>query len=72
MYWWVQACWSAKDATTLEREVAALRKLDAYASMKRLVIVTRGERGEVRLQNGKTVEIVDAASWLVGGVEFGA
>ena len=66
----VQACWSVQDATTLEREVAALRKLDAYASLKRLVIVTRGERGEIRLQNGKTVEIVDAASWLVGGLGF--
>lgn len=61
----VQACWTAKDASTLEREVESLRKLDAYAPLKRLVIVTRGERDTVRLKNGKTVEIVDAASWLL-------
>ena len=61
----VQACWSAKDTRTLEREVEALCKLDAYASLKRLVVVTRAERGSVRLKNGKPVEIVDAATWLL-------
>ena len=61
----VQACWSAKDAPTLEREVEALRKLDAYAPLKRLMIVTRGERDTLRLKGGKSVEIIDAASWLL-------
>ena len=61
----VQACWSVKDATTLEREVEALRKLDAYAPLKKLVIVTRSESDAVRLKNGKTVKIVNAASWLL-------
>ena len=54
-----------KDATTLEREVEALRKLDAYAPLKKLVIVTRSESDAVRLKNGKTVKIVNAASWLL-------
>lgn len=66
----VQACWSVKDAVTLEREMEALCKLDAHAPLKRLVIVTRGERDEVRPKNGKTVEIVDAASWLLEGVNY--
>ena len=65
----VQACWSAKNAATLAREVDALRKLDEYAHLKRLVVVTRGDRDTIRLGNGKTIEIVDAAGWLLEGEE---
>lgn len=61
----VQACWATKDARTLEREVEALEKLDAYAPLKRLLIVTRNESDTIRLKNGKTVEVVKAADWLL-------
>jgi hypothetical protein len=33
--------------------------------LKKLVIVTRSESDLVRLKNGTTVEIVNAASWLL-------
>ena len=61
----VQACWAVSDEATLRREVAALEKLDAHAPLRRLVIVTRNDNGSIALDNGKAIEIVDAARWLL-------
>ena len=60
----VQACWSLAHAETARREVAALEKLDRWRPLRRMVIVTRSERGEIPLDGGKRVEVIPAAEWL--------
>lgn len=61
----VQACWSLANAETARREVAALEKLDAWRPLGRMLVVTRNERGEIPLANGKRVEVLPAAEWLL-------
>ena len=49
---------------TFERETKALKQLDAFLSLKRMVIVTYDEEGTVPLDNGKQIEIIPAWKWL--------
>ena len=49
---------------TFERETKALKQLDAFLSLKRMVIVTYDEEGSVPLDNGKQIEIIPAWKWL--------
>jgi hypothetical protein len=50
---------------TFERETKALKQLDAFLSLKRMVIVTYDEEGTVPLDNGKQIEIIPAWKWLL-------
>jgi len=50
---------------TFERETKALKQLDAFLSMKRMVIVTYDEEGRVSLDNGKLIEVIPAWKWLL-------
>jgi hypothetical protein len=50
---------------TFEREIKALKQLDAFLSMKRMVIVTYDEEGTVSLDNGKLIEVIPAWKWLL-------
>jgi predicted AAA+ superfamily ATPase len=50
---------------TFERETKALKQLDAFLSMKRMVIVTYDEEGTVSLDNGKLIEVIPAWKWLL-------
>ena len=50
---------------TFERETKALKQLDAFLSMKRMVIVTYDEEGMVSLDNGKLIEVIPAWKWLL-------
>ena len=50
---------------TFERETKALKQLDAFLSLKRMVIITFDEEGTVPLDNGKLIEIVPAWKWLL-------
>jgi predicted AAA+ superfamily ATPase len=52
---------------TFERETKALKQLDAFLSLKRMVIVTYDEEGKVPLDNGKQIEVVPAWKWLLDG-----
>lgn len=61
----VQSSWALSDEATIRREVAALEKLDAFSPLKRMVIVTRADNGEIRLANGKRVEVVAVDRWLL-------
>ena len=49
---------------TFERETKALKQLDAFLSLKRMVIVTYDEEGTIPLDNGKQIEIIPAWKWL--------
>ena len=49
----------------LEREAKALKQLDAFLSLKRMVIVTYDEEGAVPLENGKLIEVSPAWKWLL-------
>lgn len=50
---------------TFERETKALKQLDAFLSLKRMVIVTYDEEGSVPLDNGKQIEVIPAWKWLL-------
>jgi len=50
---------------TFERETKALKQLDAFLSLKRMVIVTYDEEGTVPLDNGKQIEVISAWRWLL-------
>ena len=50
---------------TFERETKALKLLDAFLSLKRMVIVTYDEEGIVPLDNGKQIEVIPAWKWLL-------
>lgn len=50
---------------TFERETKALKLLDAFVPMRRMVIVTYDEEGTVSLDNGKQIEVVPAWKWLL-------
>ena len=50
---------------TFERETKALKQLDAFLSLKRMVIVTYDEEGTVPLDNGKQIEVIPAWRWLL-------
>lgn len=62
----LQACWSLADPDTRVRELNALAKLDARNPLKRMVIVTRDEAERIMLPNGRTVEVIPLAEWLMG------
>ncbi len=49
---------------TFERETKALKQLDAFLSLKRMVIVTYDEEGMVSLDNGKQIEVIPVWKWL--------
>ncbi len=61
----VQACWSMSEANTARREIGALEKLDAHVPLTRRIIVTREQRDVVRLANGRTIEVLPLAEWLL-------
>jgi len=61
----VQVCWSMADAETRIRELGALEKLDAWSPLKRMVVVTREESERVGLSNGRIVEVMPLAEWLL-------
>lgn len=46
-------------------ETKALKQLDTFLSMKRMVIVTYDEEGTVSLDNGKQIEVIPAWKWLL-------
>lgn len=50
---------------TFERETKALKQLDAFLSLKRMVIVTFDEEGSIPLGNGKKIEVVPIWKWLL-------
>ena len=50
---------------TFERETKALKQLDTFLSLKRMVIVTNDEEGTVLLENGKQIEVIPAWKWLL-------
>lgn len=50
---------------TFERETKALKQLDAFLPLKRMVIVTYDEEGSVSLDNGKQIEVIPVWKWLL-------
>ncbi len=50
---------------TFERETKALKQLDAFLPLKRMVLVTYDEEDMVPLDNGKQIEVIPAWKWLL-------
>ena len=52
-------------SNTYDREVDALKKLNAFCPLKRMVIVTNDEDMTISLGNGQTIEVIPAWKWLL-------
>lgn len=50
---------------TFDRETKALKQLDGFLPLQRMVIVTYDEEGTVPLDNGKQIDVVPAWKWLL-------
>lgn len=50
---------------TFERETKALKQLDAFLSLKRMVVVTYDEEGSIPLEDGKQIEVIPVWKWLL-------
>ena len=50
---------------TFERETKALKQLDTFLPLRRMVIVTYDEEGVVPMDNGRQIEIIPAWKWLL-------
>ena len=64
----IQASYSimAEDAQdTYTREVEALKKLNAYQHLDRMVIVTYDEESLIEIGNGQSIEVIPAWKWLL-------
>ena len=56
--------------TTFDRETEALKRLNSYMPLQRMLIVTYDEEGTIKLENGKVIEVVPAWKWLLEGKTF--
>lgn len=64
----IQASYSimAEDAQeTYDREVEALKKLNAYSHLDKMVIVTYDEEAIIDIGNGQSIEVIPAWKWLL-------
>lgn len=64
----VQASYSilAENAhDTYDREVGALKKLNAFSPLKRMEIVTYDEEATLDIGNGQTIAVMPAWKWLL-------
>ena len=61
----VQASYSLTDENTRRREVQALKKLNAFQHLKRMVIVTNDEEETIACENGQIIEVIPAWKWLL-------
>ena len=50
---------------TYDREVGALKKLNAFSHLKRMVIVTNDEETTIPIGNGQSIEVIPAWKWLL-------
>ena len=50
---------------TFNRETKALKQLDAFLALKRMVIVTYDEEGSIPLDNNKQIEVIPIWKWLL-------
>ena len=50
---------------TYKREIEALKKLNAFSPLKRMVIVTNDEETTISLGNGQFIEVISAWKWLL-------
>ncbi len=60
----IQVCWTLQDEGTVEREVAALEKLNAFLPQQRNLIITHNEEQTIRRGN-VTIEVVPIWKWLL-------
>lgn len=50
---------------TIKCETKALKLLDAFLSLKRMVIVTYDENGTVLPDNDKQIDVIPVCKWLL-------
>jgi hypothetical protein len=64
----IQAAYSILDEEqneTYEREVGALKKLNAFYPLTRMVIVTYDEETTIDIGGGQSIEVIPAWKWLL-------
>jgi len=50
---------------TFDRETKALKQLDGFLPLQRMVIVTYDEEGTMPLDNSKQIDVIPAWKWLL-------
>ena len=50
---------------TYNREVDALKKLNAFTRLDKMVIVTYDEESHINIGNGQSIEVISAWKWLL-------
>ena len=64
----IQAAYSIlgeEENETYDREVGALKKLNAFRPLSRMVIVTYDEETTIDIGNGQSIEVIPAWKWLL-------
>ena len=61
----IQVAYSLSDDKALEREVKGLKVLNEKHHLKKMMIITRGERDEIILNAETKIEVVPAWQWLL-------
>ena len=64
----IQAAYSIlgeEQTETFEREVGALKKLNAFYPLTRMVIVTYDEETTINIGSGQSIEVIPAWKWLL-------
>lgn len=60
----VQVSYSLASASTTDREISALLKLNSYKPLKRLLVITYNDEKTIT-ENGVTIEITPVWKWLI-------
>ena len=56
-------------SNTYDREVGALKKLNAFQPLTRMVIVTYDEETTIDIGSGQSIEVIPAWKWLLQSIE---
>ncbi len=56
-------------SVTYDREVGALKKLNAFQPLTRMVIVTYDEETTIDIGSGQSIEVIPAWKWLLQSIE---
>ena len=61
----LQACYTTADNETLQREIAALTKLQALTEVKKMLIISYDDERIIPVGDGRQVEVIPLWKWLL-------
>ena len=63
----IQVIYSLRNQDVIDREVEGLKTLDSMHPLKKLLIITRDESGEIELSEDRKIEIIPVWKWILSG-----